>query len=196
MKQRTARKSRITGVDQRIADLKAKISHMDPSKVRTFERHDVIAGAAPATATFERRIELKEAEAGVPTAGVAVHGFAYSHSTGAVRAQDLKTESLGRRSVEGVPADGTRTVFSIPAGQIGNDRPIEIVSERWVSPELQTLVMSRHSDPRTGENVYRLANISRSEPPRSLFEVPVDFKIEEGKADVFRMRVPPPPPKQ
>jgi hypothetical protein len=31
-----------------------------------------------------------------------------------------------------------------------------------------------------GETVYRLSGISRGEQPKSLFEVPVDYKIEEG----------------
>jgi hypothetical protein len=79
-----------------------------------------------------------------------------------------------------VDADGTRTTITIPAGEIGNERAIEIVSERWYSPELQLVVMTRHSDPRTGETVYRLTNINRTEPVKSLFEVPSDYTIKEG----------------
>lgn len=99
----------------------------------------------------------------------------------------LKTESLGKQTIEGVEAEGTRTTFTIPAGEIGNEQPINIVTERWYSPELQTLIMSRHSDPRSGETVYRLTNINRSEPARSLFEVPSDYTIKEGPS-VMRLR--------
>ncbi len=88
-----------------------------------------------------------------------------------------KTESLGKMVIEGVEAEGARTTLTIPAGQIGNELPIEIVSERWYSPELQTVVMSKHRDPRTGETVYRLTNIDRTEPLHSLFEVPPDYKV-------------------
>lgn len=90
-----------------------------------------------------------------------------------------KTESLGKQTIEGVEAEGTRTTITIPAGEIGNERPIQIVSERWYSPELQTLVMSKHNDPFVGDSVYRLTNINRNEPARSLFEVPADYKIKE-----------------
>ncbi len=45
-------------------------------------------------------------------------------------------ESLGKQEFEGVEAEGTRTTFTIPAGEIGNERPIEVVNERWYSPEL------------------------------------------------------------
>lgn len=68
--------------------------------------------------------------------------------------------------------------MTIPAGQIGNERPIEIVSQRWYSPELQTVVMTRNADPRTGETVYKLTGISRAEPPHSLFEVPPDYTVK------------------
>lgn len=89
-------------------------------------------------------------------------------------------ENLGKQMIEGVEAEGTRTTITIPAGDIGNERPIEIVSERWYSPELQLVVMTRHSDPRSGETTYKLTNINRSEPAKSLFEVPSDFTVKEG----------------
>lgn len=89
-------------------------------------------------------------------------------------------EDLGKQNIEGVVAEGTRTTVTIPAGEIGNERPIEIVSERWYSPELQLMVMTRHSDPRTGETTYKLTNINRTEPAKSLFEVPSDYTIKEG----------------
>lgn len=86
-------------------------------------------------------------------------------------------ESLGKQMIEGVEAEGTRTTTTIPAGQIGNDLPINIVSEQWYSPELQLLVMTKHSDPRTGETTYRLTNINRAEPDHSLFELPADYTL-------------------
>jgi hypothetical protein len=87
---------------------------------------------------------------------------------------------LGKQIIEGVEAEGTRTTVTIPAGEIGNERAIEIVSERWYSPELQLVVMTRYSDPRSGETTYKLTNINRSEPVKSLFEVPSDFTIKES----------------
>ena len=89
-------------------------------------------------------------------------------------------EQLGKQTIEGVEAEGTRTTVTIPAGEIGNERPIEIVSERWYSPELQLMVMTRQSDPRTGETTYKLTNINRAEPAKSLFEVPTGYTVKEG----------------
>jgi hypothetical protein len=84
-------------------------------------------------------------------------------------------EDLGQRTIEGVTARGTRTTTVIPAGAIGNDQPIRIVSEEWFSPDLQVLVLTKHSDPRSGDTSYTLSGIIRAEPDRSLFEVPADY---------------------
>jgi hypothetical protein len=92
-----------------------------------------------------------------------------------------KVESLGTRTIEGVTAEGTRSAVTIPAGEIGNTLPIEVVDETWYSPELQIMVMTIHRDPRSGDTTYRLTNIDRSEPNRSLFEIPDDYTVEEGK---------------
>ncbi len=102
--------------------------------------------------------------------------------------QNLKTEALGRQAVEGVQAEGRRTTMIIPAGQAGNDLPMHIVVESWYSSDLQTTVLSKHSDPRNGDTVTRLANISRSEPPHTLFEPPADYKVSESAFGMPRPR--------
>ncbi|HJQ32144.1 MAG TPA: hypothetical protein VJ866_08195 [Pyrinomonadaceae bacterium] len=113
---------------------------------------------------------------------------------------ETKSEKLEPRSFDGVMAEGTRTTTTIPAGELGNEQPIQIVSERWYSPELQVVVMTRHSDPRTGETTYRLTNLSRTEPAASLFQVPADYTLKEAPAPgVRRMRRPntaPPAPQE
>ncbi|MEJ7607969.1 MAG: hypothetical protein WKF37_17300 [Bryobacteraceae bacterium] len=97
-----------------------------------------------------------------------------------------RTEPLGKRTIEGLVAEGTRETLTIPAGEIGNERPIEIISERWQSEELQTLVMSRHNDPRMGETTYRLTGVRKGEPVKQLFEVPSDYTVSEDKAPMIR----------
>jgi hypothetical protein len=90
---------------------------------------------------------------------------------------ETRTEQLGIQNFEGVDAEGTRTITTIPADAIGNERAIEIVYERWYSKELQLIVYSKHSDPRFGEQTYRLTNINRSEPDPSLFQVPTSYRL-------------------
>lgn len=89
-----------------------------------------------------------------------------------------KTESLGTKTIEGVAVEGSRTIVVIPAGQIGNDKPLQVVTEKWFSPELQVVVYSRHVDPIAGEHIFRLVNIKKSEPSADLFAVPGNFRIE------------------
>jgi hypothetical protein len=101
---------------------------------------------------------------------------------------ETRTEQLGVQNFEGVDAEGTRTVTTIPADAIGNERPIEIVYERWYSKELHMIVFSKHSDPRFGEQTYRLTNINRSEPDPSLFEVPAGYrKVSEARPSTYRI---------
>jgi hypothetical protein len=88
-----------------------------------------------------------------------------------------KTESLGMRQIEGLSATGQRTTSQIPAGRIGNDRPIEIFDERWISSDLKAVLLSRHRDPQTGEVEFRLTNIKRMEPSPDLFKVPSNNTI-------------------
>ena len=116
-------------------------------------------------------------------------GATYIFRHGGPNENEVK-EQLGKQVIEGVEAEGTRNTITIPAGEIGNDRPIEIVSESWYSPELQTVIMTRHSDPRSGETTYRLTNISRTEPAKTLFEVPTDYTVKEGFPKVPTVMVP------
>jgi hypothetical protein len=95
------------------------------------------------------------------------------------KSQDT-TEDLGSETMQGVLVNGMRTTHTIPAGQVGNDKPIQIVTEVWTSPELQTIVYSKRTDPRMGEQTFQLTNLQRGEPDPSLFTVPADFKVVDG----------------
>jgi hypothetical protein len=92
----------------------------------------------------------------------------------------VKTESLGTQVIAGVTAEGTRHTLTIPAGAMGNDQAIQSVSERWYSSDLQIVVKSVHTDPRFGQTTYQLTNVSRAEPPATLFEVPADYTAATG----------------
>ena len=90
--------------------------------------------------------------------------------------RNIVKEDLGTRNIEGVDCTGTRQTSTIPAGAIGNDQPISIVTETWFSEAIGAVVESISDDPRFGKTTYHLTNVQLSEPPRSLFEPPADFK--------------------
>lgn len=98
--------------------------------------------------------------------------------SGASELGSVTNEDLGQQNLEGVSATGTRMTTMFPAGAIGNLQPLKVVSEQWFSRDLQLLVMTKHSDPRSGETTYRLQNIVRAEPDRSLFSVPADYTLK------------------
>jgi hypothetical protein len=122
----------------------------------------------------EARIQLQNMIDGTPfAAGTAVFRSGTMAS--------VKKEGLGPQVLEGVPAEGVRSTSTFDTGAVGNDRPIHVVSERWVSSDLQTLMMTKHSDPRTGEEVFRLTNVNRSNPDPTLFQLPPGYTLAEEK---------------
>jgi hypothetical protein len=137
--------SRVMTIDQQTAGIKAAIAG------RTEALDGVQIQTGPGSLTIVRRADSASA------------------------ANDAKTENLGIQSVNGVLAEGTRTTITIPAGEIGNDRPISIVNEKWVSTSLGMLVKSVNSDPRFGETTYELTDIQEGVQDPSLFQVPADY---------------------
>jgi hypothetical protein len=174
-----------THVAHKMAPMRFEFKIAEPSNGETHPR----VTTAPTTPGAGVRIERSEVESqvlmrteagpGAPGGGGGAMVMEY-HVVGDGKSKAAKTESLGKQSIEGVDAEGSRTTVTIAAGEMGNERPIEIVSERWYSPELQVVVMTRHSDPRSGETIYKLTNINRSEPAKSLFEVPAEYTIQES----------------
>src|ERR1051325_9111971 len=105
--------------------------------------------------------------------------------------EQIKNEDLGTQTIEGVSAQGKRETVTIPAGQIGNEKPIEIVTETWFSPELRTMVLRKHSDPRMGDSTYRLTDIKRNEPDAALFQPPAGAKVSVEPMIEFRKELAP-----
>jgi hypothetical protein len=181
---RTARKSAI----RVMLPMPGTLSDEDKRKVETMMRTEVeargraggrVALVAPGeplepAVAGEMRKRMVETVVGAPGAGRGV-------VQPAVRGEDVKNEeSLGQKMFEGVLADGKRMTTVLPAGAIGNQQPITVLSEQWFAPDLEILVMTRHSDPRTGETSYSLSNITRGEPAAGLFDVPSDYTIQES----------------
>jgi hypothetical protein len=103
----------------------------------------------------------------------------------------VTTTDLGTQTINGVSAQGTRITRTIPAGEIGNERPIVMVTERWYSPELQTYVMTKRSDPLMGDTVFQLTNIQRQEPDTALFQVPSEYSVTQGGRGALRLHAAP-----
>jgi len=94
----------------------------------------------------------------------------------------VNREQLGTKTVNGLQAQGTRVTKTIAAGAIGNDQPIQVVTERWMSSDLQLPLTTTHNDPMMGTMTTTLTNINRAAPDPSLFQVPSDYKTETVKS--------------
>lgn len=134
----------------------------------------VVQPMAPGT---DREVEVRVLRFDGPGAAPAMAPPAvrWSAQTLAPRGRGVTTV-LPPREVEGLSAHGERTTWTIEAGRIGNEKPIEIVREVWTAPALALTVLSRDLDPRSGEVSYRLANLKRGEPDAALMRVPDDYK--------------------
>ncbi len=97
----------------------------------------------------------------------------------ATSSPNAQRESLGRRQVEGLMADGTRIVMTVPAGTRNNEKEIRIGCERWYSSSLKTLILIECSDSRYGKSSYRLTQIKTEEPAANLFTIPIEYKVQE-----------------
>lgn len=159
----------------------------------TFERKVAPEGAG--VAAGGATVWMREERPMPPPAAGGDHVFFSSVEGGPIRvhsagkASNIKTETLSKQNIEGVEAEGTRTTLTIPAGEIGNEQPINVTTEVWFSPELKVVVLRKHSDPRNGEMIYRLTNINRAEPDHSLFEVPSDYQIKEAVSPRMKMKL-------
>jgi hypothetical protein len=136
-----------------------------------------VTGTTSATAIYTTTVRTGDSVATVTTGGPVLAARAGRIG---VASQNMKHEDLGLQSQNGVLAAGTRDTLTIPQGQIGNNRDIHSVNERWYSDDLQMLVKTVNSDPRFGDSTYDFTNVSRGEPDPTLFQVPADYKVSQN----------------
>ena len=157
----TARKMKMNFV------FNTKVPGESPQAVTmTYRTFSSDAGANVATVTMPERLQAM-AEGKAAAAGLKI-----------VRRDPGKVDSLGTKVMEGVTAEGEMRTNTIATGEIGNDRPIQSTMERWYSQDLQTVIMTRRNDPRSGEEIFKLTNIHRGEPAPVLFEVPPGYTMK------------------
>jgi hypothetical protein len=181
---RTARKSAVRIVYPASA---ATLSDEDKKRIEArtaIDRGSIEAGTitlvapadAPSQAIAEELRKRQQAEVVVAGAGGRGRGVQPARTA----PSDAKEESLGQKVLEGLVADGKRVTTVLPAGAIGNQQPITVRTEQWFSPDLEILLMTRHSDPRSGDTTYTLTNVVRAEPQAGLFDLPADYTILES----------------
>lgn len=109
----------------------------------------------------------------------------------------ITTQDLGKKTIAGLPATGTRTTTAIHAGAIGNTRDIVITHEVWISTDLQITISESDDSPVSGTRTAEITSITRTAPPPTLFQLPPDYTIKERQsfADGVMGGLASPPPK-
>jgi len=151
-------------------------------EVRSGASGEVVVAQSPDVAIEKLAGRIQLPDFAGPVTAMAVNGQ--------VPARQPSTEDLGTQTFSGTTATGRKTTLTIAAGEIGNDRAIQVVSETWYSSDLQTVVKSSNSDPRFGDTTFELTNINRAEPDPALFRVPADYVISEGRGAALRAVLP------
>jgi len=133
------------------------------------------------------QVVLPRVAGSTPPIGVITPGVAKT----VVPAAPPQTERLGTKTIDGLLVEGTRITITHPVGEMGSDRPVTTSIETWNSPELRITVFSKNSDPRSGDNITALTDISRAEPDASLFQIPQGYRlIEETGSFTITITVP------
>lgn len=170
--------SRASGIDRDESGEPVADDREPPARRLGVER---IPDAAPDVAEDSGPVRAVIRGASPPSVPVAARNGPFFVFRSAADDANTTVEDLGEQVLQGVLARGTRRTQTIPAGAIGNERPIEIVSETWHSPELEVDVMRSIRNPLSGDTSYELVDIVRNEPSAELFTVPSDYEIVEAE---------------
>jgi hypothetical protein len=144
------------GDDQRKV---VSVSHLEESRPAATPR--VLQPNTPTTSTAESAARLQTATARQE------------------QEQRFQHEDLGMKDFHGVEARGSRTTQTIPAAQEGNQQPLAVVNETWLSGQLGLTMMLVHDDPRFGRTVAEYEEFDRGEPDPSLFAPPAGYTVRE-----------------
>ena len=108
--------------------------------------------------------------------GSATTGVSISPA-GALSQVSTQREDLGVSTIMGVEVHGTRFTTTVPAGQMGNDRPIDTTQESWTAPGLGLELRAVRDDPRSGKTTREVQSLDLGEPPISMFQPPEGYKM-------------------
>jgi hypothetical protein len=90
-------------------------------------------------------------------------------------------ESLGQRTIEGLPTTGTRETVSNVSGPRGSSRLAVSRTEAWYSPDLQIDLSVTRTDPQSGVVTLDVTELLRAEPGSTWFAIPSGYTVKGGK---------------
>jgi hypothetical protein len=90
-------------------------------------------------------------------------------------------EDLGTRNILGIETEGVRETTVTNVGVLGNDQPLNSMSEYWHSQQLGINLLSIRSSPYFGKQTFTITDLSSGEPDASLFKVPDAYAVNDQR---------------
>jgi hypothetical protein len=162
---RTRREQTFPGFENAPGETKIFIDDPVAQTAYVLDPHEKIAH----TVSSSREVMLKLERSSNTMANVKLPKLDEQH--------DIVTDQLGTKNIDGVTCIGKRQTITIPAGQVGNEKPISIVTETWFSPDIEAVVQSTTTDPRFGQTTYTLSNLQFKDQAPALFALPNGYRL-------------------
>jgi hypothetical protein len=96
-------------------------------------------------------------------------------------AADRTGESLGRKTIDGLPTTGTRETESNVLGLRGSNRLAVTRTEAWYSPDLHIDLLVTRTDPQSGVVTLEVTELVQGEPDSTWFAIPSGYTVKGGK---------------
>lgn len=104
---------------------------------------------------------------------------------GAVPKKSATSEELGTTETEGLTVSGTKTALTAHGPVEGNgqsNKAATTTNVEWEARDMGIVVLREVDDPELGHSITKLANIIRTEPDASLFQIPSGYKVIDSQA--------------
>ena len=95
---------------------------------------------------------------------------------------NVSGESLGQRTIEGLPTTGTRETVSNVSGPRGSSRLAVSHTDAWYSPDLQIDLSVTRTDPQSGVVTLNVTELVREEPDSTWLAIPSGYTVRVGKS--------------
>jgi len=90
-------------------------------------------------------------------------------------------EDLGTQNILGIETEGIRQTTVTNVGVLGNDQPLNSMSEYWHSQQLGINLLSIRSSPYFGKQTFTITEISTGDPDAQLFNLPAGYTVNDQR---------------
>ncbi|MGD0798804.1 MAG: lysozyme inhibitor LprI family protein [Acidobacteriaceae bacterium] len=145
-------------------------SDREPAVVSTMV-YDAKNSTATACYPARHNCQRRSFDPGLQPAGQPGLGTTDNGQTTTVR------ESLGKKQMDGVEAEGVRETQTVKAGVNGNSKPLVTTRETWYSAQLQLYLSVMVTDPYGATRRVEATDLKLGEPGEEWFAIPEGYRV-------------------